>query len=66
VKNYLLELVLDGELDQGDKDRAVTLATEFEDRSSEPESDEEDSRADQESPVAPKTAAVSAESARRD
>ena len=66
VKNYLLELVLDGELDQGDKDRAATLATEFEDRSSEPESEQEDSRIDQEPPAAPKAATVSAETARGD
>ena len=35
VKDYLLELVLDGELNQDDKERAAILAREFQDRASE-------------------------------
>ncbi len=63
VKDYLLELVLDGELDQADKERAAILAREFQDRMSECANGEGQSPVEEESPTAPTAPAAAVENA---
>ena len=66
MKNYLLGLVLDGELDQEDKDRAADLAKEFDGGLTRSENDAEGPTINAEPSVAANAETVSTEGARDD